>query len=278
MSSLPPPIVTSIEPIRGIRPVVIDVRPAGPRDDAAVRFAAGHIGGARFLRLEEALVGTNGEGRLPLPSPERFASHLAAAGVAADVPVVAYDDVGGSVAARLVVLLRSIGQPAALLDGGLGSWHGPLETGPPIAETVHRDPRPWPEERFIGLDELRDDDRRADLLLVDSRPLQHHLGTPDAPAGLRGGHIPGSVPIPVAETITGNGTLRAVDDLRDRFAAAGIAEDTDVVAYCGAGVAASHTVLALEHAGLPPARLFVGSFSAWEADPGLPVSFGTPSR
>jgi thiosulfate/3-mercaptopyruvate sulfurtransferase len=37
----------------------------------------------------------------------------------------------------------------------------------------------------------------------------------------------------------------------------------DVIAYCGSGVTACHTLLALEHAGLGPGRLYAGSWSQW---------------
>ena len=45
---------------------------------------------------------------------------------------------------------------------------------------------------------------------------------------------------------------------------------TDVIAYCGSGVSACANVLALEHAGLAPARLYVASWSGWSADPERP--------
>ncbi len=44
--------------------------------------------------------------------------------------------------------------------------------------------------------------------------------------------------------------------------------------YCGSGVTACHNLLALEHAGLPGARLFAGSWSEWCADPSRPVATG----
>lgn len=44
--------------------------------------------------------------------------------------------------------------------------------------------------------------------------------------------------------------------------------------YCGSGVSACHNLLALAHAGLPPAKLYVGSWSEWSSDPGRPVATG----
>jgi thiosulfate/3-mercaptopyruvate sulfurtransferase len=44
--------------------------------------------------------------------------------------------------------------------------------------------------------------------------------------------------------------------------------------YCGSGVTACHNLLAMEHAGLPGAKLYVGSWSEWSADPARPVETG----
>jgi thiosulfate/3-mercaptopyruvate sulfurtransferase len=46
-----------------------------------------------------------------------------------------------------------------------------------------------------------------------------------------------------------------------------------VGAYCGSGVSAAQTVLALAVAGVP-AALYVGSWSNWVADPDRPVARG----
>ncbi len=112
---------------------VVDVRwylngPSG-RD----AYAAGHIPGAVWLDIDTELSdpATPADGRHPLPSPERFAAALGRAGIAAGTPVVAYDDAGGSTAARLWWLLHVLDEPVAVLDGGLAAWPGELTDGCP---------------------------------------------------------------------------------------------------------------------------------------------------
>ena len=83
-------------------------------------YEAGHLPGAVHLDIDTDLsdpVGP-GTGRHPLPTPERFAAALGRAGIAAGTPVVAYDDAGGSIAARLWWLLHVLDEPVAVLDGG----------------------------------------------------------------------------------------------------------------------------------------------------------------
>ncbi len=91
-------------------------------------YLAGHIPGAVFVELDD--VTGEGGGRHPLPTGAQFEKAMRRAGVSRDSRVVAYDDVGGSVAARLWFLLRWFGHGAqAVLDGGVQAWAGPLEEG-----------------------------------------------------------------------------------------------------------------------------------------------------
>jgi thiosulfate/3-mercaptopyruvate sulfurtransferase len=47
---------------------------------------------------------------------------------------------------------------------------------------------------------------------------------------------------------------------------------SEVVHYCGSGVAACHNLLAMEIAGLTGGRLYAGSWSEWIADPNRPIA------
>src|SRR5947209_2102118 len=109
--------------------VLADVRwyPDGRSSHEAC--TAGHVPGAVYVELERWLAGHGGPkvGAHPLPAPEVFAQGMSELGIGDDDAVVAYDDVGGVIAARLVWMLRATGHSAALLDGGLAAWPDPLE-------------------------------------------------------------------------------------------------------------------------------------------------------
>ncbi len=229
-------------------------------------YEQGHLPAARWIDLDTALADppSIAEGRHPLPSPERFAAAMSAAGVDDAMPVVAYDDGGGMSAARLVWLLRALGHPAALLDGGLAGWEGPLETGdanevnPPAATFT---PRSWPAEFLADVDSLG-----AATVLLDARASERYRGEVE-PMDARAGHIPGAANAPWMANLDG-GRFATAAALRDRFAALGAAPGIDgVVVYCGSGVTACHTLLALEAAGIGGAKLYPGSWSQWSGDP-----------
>ena len=87
------------------------------------------------------------------------------------------------------------------------------------------------------------------------------------------GHVPGAVSAPTRDNLDESGLLLAEEVLRKRFADLGIDGSQPVGLYCGGGVAAAHQVAVLHTLGIE-AALFVGSFSAWSADPARPIARG----
>lgn len=229
-------------------------------------YLRGHLPGAVWIDLDTELSGpaTTADGRHPLPTPERFAAALGRVGVAAGTPVVAYDDLGGSVAARLWWLLHVLDEPVAVLDGGLDAWPGNLVADVPETEPVGREPRPWPHERFVA---AADVSAAGDAVIYDARTAQRYAH--GGPLDPRPGHIPGALSAPWAGNLGDDGRFRSPDELRTRFAAG---QDRSVIAYCGSGVTACHDLLALELAGVRRTALYPGSWSQWGADASRPAS------
>jgi thiosulfate/3-mercaptopyruvate sulfurtransferase len=269
-----PPVVTR-EDIDGLDPVVIaDVRWYLDGRSGRAAFDAGHVPGAVFVDLDTELAAapSPSEGRHPLPSPQVFADAMARHGIGPETTVVAYDDAGGMSAGRLVWMLRILGQPAALVDGGLSAWdHGELTVLATPPSPVDRPAVPWPQEALAGIADVTGRDPAA--VLVDARTPERYRGEVE-PVDPRAGHIPGAVNVPFAGNLDERGRFAPGTTLRERFAAAGIDEGTDVVVYCGSGVSACHDVLAMERAGLPRPRLYVGSWSQWSSDPERPAATG----
>jgi thiosulfate/3-mercaptopyruvate sulfurtransferase len=163
-------------------------------------------------------------------------------------------------------MLHVLGEPAAVLDGGMDAWTGPLVTAVPDVEPVDRDPRPWPAHRFVDGDQLA----ASDAVVYDARTAERYArGNPDVDP--RAGHIPGALSAPWAGNLAEDGRFRAAEQLRERYAAAA---SRPAVAYCGSGLTACHDLLALELAGVTDTALYPGSWSQWGADPSRPAQSG----
>lgn len=269
-----PPFVSAAELHRLPGVVVLaDVRWYLDGRSGREAYDRGHLPDAVFVDLERWLsaAATPAAGRHPLPSPEVFAEGMRTLGVADDDIVVAYDDQGGVIAARLVWMLRVTGHRAALLDGGLATHSGDLSTTTPIRTRSAFTAREWPEAMLAGVDDLV----HEDAIAVDARARERFVGGED-PVDPRPGHVPGARSVPCRDNVDADGFLVADEGIREGFATAGVTADTvdRVIAYCGSGVTACHNLLTMEHLGIGRARLFVGGWSAYSRDPEREVETG----
>jgi thiosulfate/3-mercaptopyruvate sulfurtransferase len=242
------------------------------RDGRAV-YESGHLPGAVFVDLDRDLAGPHdpAEGRHPLPTPEQFAAAMARVGIGDRTAVVAYDDGGGVIAARLVWMLRVTGHDAALLDGGITAYAGPLSTQAPAPARADFTPVPWPAEALARIDEVAH--LGEGTVLLDARQPERYRGEVES-TDPRAGHIPGARNLSCRDNLGLDGRFLPVEELRRRFAEVGIDERTRWVSSCGSGVTACHTLLAAEHVGLPGGRLYPGSWSQWSSDPERPAATG----
>jgi thiosulfate/3-mercaptopyruvate sulfurtransferase len=243
------------------------------------QYREGHIPGARYVSLDADLsgpkIGTTG--RHPLPDPSTAAATFARLGIGDDTQVVVYDADAGSFAARVWWMLRWLGHPqVAVLDGGLAAWTAAglaLSDDEESWEPATFTPRVDPTAR-VGVGEVLPHVEQAGHVLVDARANDRFRGqneTLDPVAG----HIPGAVNRFFQQNLTPEKTFKTPEALRAEWTPLlGGADASKAVLYCGSGVTACHNLLALEHAGLPGARLFAGSWSEWCADPSRPVATG----
>lgn len=280
MLALPGPVVSAdwlADHIDDPTLVIADVRWYLDGRSGEAAYDAGHLPGAIRVDLDHDLAGPAGlgPGRHPLPSPEHFAGAMNRLAIGDGDAVVAYDDAGGSIAARLWWMLTTIGHSAAVLDGGISSWTGELSNDLPSErpDSVFS-VRPWPlgvSVDAVSVDTLR---RGDDTVVLDARASERYRGEPN-PIDKRLGHIPGAVSAPWTDNLDAEtGRFRSVNALRERFTALGVRAGRPAVCHCGSGVTACHNLLALTLAQLPAGRLYPGSWSDWAADPGRPVVTG----
>ncbi len=238
-------------------------------------YQEAHIPGAGYAHLDHDLAGplTPNTGRHPLPDVDEMARRLGNWGIGPQAQVVVYDTVSGAFADRLWWLLRFLGhRQVAVLDGGFPKWQreslpvaSGVQTRPPAVFTPQPD---W--SMVVTAEEVERIRQDPAYCLIDARAAERYRGEKE-PIDPIAGHIPGAVNRFHGQNISPEGVLLPPDVLRAQFQSLiGSTPPENVVVYCGSGVTSIHHILAMELAGLPGARLYLGSWSEWIRDPNRP--------
>ena len=267
--------------------VVLDATTTLPGEtfDPDAAFRDGHLPGARRFDID---LFSDPDSSLPhmVPSQGRFARLIGALGVRNESDVVVYDQTGVASAARCWWLFGLFGHDRVrVLDGGLPLWRAEgrtLDAGPPATPAgAHFVAMPR-LSRLAGLGDVAalsaaavaGADGPGRTRLLDARGRGRFEATvPEPRAGLPGGHIPGAVNLPFGELLVDGTRFRPLDELRARFAAAGVAPGDRVVTSCGSGLTASVLSLGLAICGDGPGLLYDGSWTEW-AQSGQPRAEG----
>ena len=230
------------------------------------QYQESHIPGAFYLDLNRDLASSVGKhgGRHPLPNIEELADKLSAIGInSAETLVIAYDDSRLAFAARLWWLLRYMGHSkVALLDGGFSGWKA---AGYPVTNILP-EPREGnfvahlQQDLAVDIEAVKERKDLPGTVLVDSRESERYEGLRE-PIDPIAGHIPGAVNYPWQEVTDKTGKVRLTSEQKHRWAELEKAEE--IIVYCGSGVTACVNLLSLEIAGIPDAKLYVGSWSDW---------------
>ena len=240
-------------------------------------YEAGHIERARYAHLNDDLSApiTAQSGRHPLPNPQRLAAKLGEWGIDNSKQVIAYDDSFGAMAARLWWLLRWLGHDAvALLDGGLPRWQREgrvLSKEPPVVTSAVFTPHVR-DHMWVDANTVAQAVKNKDWLVMDARAEERFNGEIEKMDTVAG-HIPGAINLPFEDNLHVSGRFSSEQELRELYK--GQIENVapaQVIQMCGSGVTACHNILAMEHAGLPGAKLYAGSWSEWIRDPARPVA------
>jgi thiosulfate/3-mercaptopyruvate sulfurtransferase len=238
-------------------------------------FVAGHIPGADFLDLQGELSATDTKLKFTMPPAEHLARAFGRHGLGDGARVVLYSIGSMMWSTRVWWMLRALGfDGAAVLDGGFDRWQAEgraIETGDPKgypAATFTPRPRPG---RFVDKNAVKAAIGNPGTVTVNALGPQFHQGLEPSRYG-RPGRVPGSVNVPAA-TLVDPATKRFVSpaDALARFAAAGVAPDKHVIAYCGGGISATIDLFLLHQLGFDDLTLYDGSMGEWARDPSLPI-------
>jgi thiosulfate/3-mercaptopyruvate sulfurtransferase len=241
-------------------------------------YLEAHIPGAVYLHMDRDLSGEiipGKTGRHPLPDSQIFAARLSSWGIDETIQVVAYDNSGGGMAARLWWMLRWLGHDrAAVLNGDWRAWVKdgfPVEAGENTrpSKEFHACEHPEYLVDSVFVEQVRGDD---DFLLLDARSPERFWAMKE-PVDGKAGHIPGAVTAPFALNLDKDGYFLEPASLRERYENLlnGLPPE-QVIVYCGSGVTSNHNIIAMVEAGFEMPKLYAGSWSEWITDPDRPVA------
>jgi len=236
-----------------------------------VRYDEQHLAGAIFVDVNDDLANIGDfavGGRHPLPGLEQFANTLQRLGITRHSHVIIYDDKnGGNAAARLWWMLRSVGhEKVQVIDGGFQAAvkvNFPTTNKLEIPRAVGQyEVGSW-NLPLSDIDEVERVSKADDHVVIDVRDVNRFAGLTE-PIDTIAGHIPGAINIPFTENLDSDGRFLNPEVLRKNYTRALEKVETEnVIVHCGSGITACHTLLAMDYAGLPMAKLYVGSWSEW---------------
>jgi thiosulfate/3-mercaptopyruvate sulfurtransferase len=247
--------------------------------DGREAFETGHIPGAQFVDLEHDLSTPSDHLLFTLPSAELFGKAVDRLGVGADSRIILYSTGQPGWAARVWLMLRAFGfENAAVLNGGWKAWTNaglPVETGAAKPRSVASNPFGWAYRPgfFVDSDEVTA--RKEDEALVNALGPDAFRGEAQIAYG-KPGRIPGSVNVPTSSLVDPEtGLYLSQQQIEKIFADAGVKPDAPLIAYCGAGVAASNVVFARTLSGADARSVvYDGSLLDWSSDPDRPLVTG----
>jgi thiosulfate/3-mercaptopyruvate sulfurtransferase len=250
--------------------------PDDPRN-AEADYLGAHIPGAVFFDIDAI---ADHSTSLPhmLPGPDEFSAAMAKLGLSDTMRLVVYDASGLLGAPRVWWTLKIFGaQNVKILAGGLPKWQAEgrkLEAGP-----VSRAPATF-AARFdsaavANTEKVRLASESGSAAIVDARAAARFRGEAEEPRpGVRSGHIPASRNVPWRDVVD-EGKIKAPDEVKAVFGAAGVDLSRPIITTCGSGVTAAILLLALATTGKENVVLYDGSWSEWGARTDLPIASGS---
>ena len=249
-------------------------------DEDTGAYDTGHIPGAIKLDWKTDLQDPI---KRDFVDAQQFSKLLSERGIANDDTVVLYGGNNNWFAAYAYWYFKLYGHDKIkLLDGGRKKWE--LDGRAMSADIVSRPATSYAAAApDTSIRAFRDEVIAAigTKNLVDVRSPDEFSGKILAPAHLpqeqsqRPGHITGAINVPWSKAASEDGTFKSDEELAAIYAAAGLDDNRETIAYCRIGERSSHTWFVLQELlGHKNVKNYDGSWTEYGSLVGAPIELG----
>lgn len=239
-------------------------------------YKGSHIPNAGFLDLQNNLSDNSSRYGMTLPKYEVLAESFKSLGVGDPYHVVLYARNGMQWATRIWAMLQAVGfTRTSILNGGFQEWE---RLNLPIEKSTNLFGKAYFKSRinvdlFVDKYKVMDALEKNMPLLLNALTRDIHDG--DSTRYGRPGRIPGSVNVPFNELVDpSSGKFLPKAKILDIFEKVGSTPNSEIIHYCGGGIAATLTAFVLYQLGSASFQIYDDSLSEWAMDEKLPIEVG----
>jgi thiosulfate/3-mercaptopyruvate sulfurtransferase len=229
------------------------------------------IKGARTFDLKNKFNDNNSPLPNTVPSPETFARNCRKLGINNNSKIVVYNATILYSSPRAWWLFKVMGHKnVRILDGGLPDW---IKEGYPTEKKQERSYQKgdftanFQALLFKTKEQVSENIQSKEAVLVDARSTDRFHGlTVEPRAGLRSGHIPGSINVPYTQVLK-DGKFLPTEELKKILPS----QDKSLVFSCGSGLTACINLIAYELILDTPKAIYDGSWTEWGQEENLTI-------